>query len=154
MNSVSNRIHATSVAIDGFGVAIIGKSGSGKSDLALRLIDRGAVLVCDDAINLIDQDGGPWIHVSPNIEGKLEVRGLGIVSTPYLEKAPLRLVVNLDLPPERHPISWPFRNIGNFATPELRLNAFEASAPIKVEQALQRLLDQQFIPVRQAGSAS
>jgi hypothetical protein len=154
VNSVSIRIHATGVALDGFGVAIIGKSGSGKSDLALRLIDRGAVLVCDDAIDLIDHDGDPWIHVSPNVEGKLEIRGLGIVSTPYVEKAPLRLIVNLDLLPERHPISWPLRNIGNFATPELCLNGFEASAPIKVELALQRLLDQQIKPVRQAVSAS
>jgi HPr kinase/phosphorylase len=148
---VSNRIHASGVAIDGFGIAIIGNSGSGKSDLALRLIDRGAVLVCDDAIELIDQDGVPWIGVGSNIEGKLEVRGLGIVSTPYVEKAPLRLIVNLDALPERHPISWPLRNIGIFSVPELRINGFEASAPIKVEMALQRLLDQQIKPMRQAG---
>ena len=47
-----NTIHATCVAIEGRGVLIVGPSGSGKSDLALRLIDRGAALVADDYTDL------------------------------------------------------------------------------------------------------
>ena len=150
-NPVPSRVHATGIAIDGFGIALIGKSGTGKSDLALRLIDRGAILICDDAIELIEQNEALWIGTCPHIDGKIEVRGLGIVSKPHVEKAPLRLIVNLDLEPERLPGSWPLAIFGNFAIPELRLNGFEASAPIKVELALQRLLDQQIKPVRQAG---
>ena len=42
------RIHSTSVVIDDNGVLILGDSGSGKSDLALRLIDNGATLISDD----------------------------------------------------------------------------------------------------------
>jgi HPr kinase/phosphorylase len=153
-DSGPRRIHATGIAIEGFGVALVGKSGAGKSDLALRLIDRGAVLVCDDAVELFGQDETLWIGLCPNIDGKIEVRGLGIIATPYVEKVPLRLVVDLDTQPERYPEPWPVHSLGGFSVPALHLDGFEASAPVKVELALQRLLDQQIKPVRQAGSTS
>jgi hypothetical protein len=141
-------LHATAVAIRGLGVAIIGASGSGKSDLALRLIDRGAQLVCDDRIELVEIDGEPWIVPAANIAGKIEVRGIGIVKMPCSARAPLRLVVDLNQPPERYPDPWPVHEIAGFACPKLGLSALEASAPIKLELAVQRLLDNASKPVR------
>lgn len=148
MTSPPVQLHATGIAIDGIGVAIIGTSGSGKSDLALRLIDRGAQLLCDDRIELVIIGGTPWIQAAPNIAGKIEVRGLGIVQMPCLPRAQLRLIVDLDHPPERYPDPWPMHEIMEFTCPKLRLSAFEASAPIKVELALQSLLANSAKPVR------
>jgi HPr kinase/phosphorylase len=151
--NVPIRIHATGIAIDGQGIAILGQSGSGKSDLALRLIDRGAALVCDDQLDIYQREGRPWMGICPNIEGKIEVRGVGIVRMAHIETAPLRLVVDLDGVPERYPDPWPGREIGGFAIPELRLDACEASAAIKVEIALRWLLEQQMMPLRQTDFA-
>jgi serine kinase of HPr protein (carbohydrate metabolism regulator) len=142
------NLYATGLAINGSGVAIIGASGSGKSDLALRLIDRGAELICDDRIEIADIDGRAWICAVPAIAGKIEVRGLGIIDMPHLAKAPLYMLVDLDQLPERHPNPWPMQKIAGFDCPKLRLAASEASAPIKVERALQWLLDKRMKPVR------
>jgi HPr kinase/phosphorylase len=142
------QLHATGIAIKGLGVAIIGASGSGKSDLALRLIDRGAQLVCDDCIELVDIDGEPWVLPTANIAGKIEVRGLGIIEMPHLAGAPLRLIVDPDQPPERYPDPWPTHEIAGFSFPKLCVSAFEASAPIKLELAVQRLLENGCKPVR------
>jgi HPr kinase/phosphorylase len=142
------QLHATAIVSKGMGVAIIGASGSGKSDLALRLIDRGAQLVCDDRIELVEIDGEPWMLPATNIAGKIEVRGLGIIEMPYLAQAPLRLIVDLDQPPERYPDPLPTQEMGGFACPKLCVSAFEASAPIKLELAVQSLLDNGRKPVR------
>lgn len=77
------------------GVLLRGPSGVGKSDLALRLIDHGAVLVADDQV-LLERDGDRLLASPPEIlAGLLEVRGLGILKFPHEAKAPIRLVVNL-----------------------------------------------------------
>ena len=75
----SEMLHATTVAKDGRAVIIAGRSGSGKSDLALRLFDRGFVLVSDDQ-TMVRKDGDRLVaSAPPTIKGKLEVRGIGIV---------------------------------------------------------------------------
>ncbi|MHA1114324.1 MAG: HPr kinase/phosphorylase, partial [Alphaproteobacteria bacterium] len=84
-------VHATCVSLWGAGILLRGPSGSGKSDLALRLIDGGAVLVADDQVSLELRDGGLFASPPAATAGKLEVRGVGIVTVPFDEEAPMRL---------------------------------------------------------------
>ena len=80
-------LHGTAISIGGHGVLIMGESGSGKSDLALRLIDRGAILISDDVVFLETRDNAPILTVAPNIVGKIEVRGVGIFDVSHLGTA-------------------------------------------------------------------
>lgn len=137
---MTRTIHASAVAINGYGVLLTGKSGSGKSDLALRLIDRGATLICDDRVIVEPGQPLPMLHSAPNIAGKLEVRGLGIIDMEHVEAIPLRLVITLDQLPERLPLEGRTQSIAGFDIPSLVLSAFEACAPIKVELALKLAL--------------
>lgn len=148
---MSNRqkfemVHATAVAIDNNGVFLIGASGVGKSDLALRLIDRGAKLVSDDIVLIDVATSPPTLHVAPNICGKIEVRGVGIIAVSYVDGVPLRLVVDLDTKPERLPSRQPHQLFG-VDVPCIDLSAFEASAPIKIEYTLRSLVDGAITPV-------
>lgn len=129
------RIHATTVAIDGVAVLLLGPSGSGKSDLALRLIDRGAVLVADDYTVVTVHDGGLRATAPDTIRGKIEVRGVGIMPIDAIDDVPIRLAVRLDQPVERLPLETQATYHG-VAIPEVAIAPFEASAPIKVEMAL------------------
>ena len=92
---IANKFHSTSVVIEDLGILIRGKSGSGKSDLALRLIDSGATLVSDDVT--ICKKIGDYLYLYPHPEtkGLLEVRELGIMTVPYVENVRLFLVVEL-----------------------------------------------------------
>ncbi len=132
-------IHATSVAIDGQVVLLMGESGSGKSDLALRLIDRGAILVSDDYTELVLRDGRLIAAPPPTIAGQMEVRHLGIIAMPHLHNLPVALAIRLDDKPERMPDRSQHIPVMGVAIPLLRLDAREASAPIKVEWALRTL---------------
>lgn len=89
------QIHASCVSIDHAGVLLLGDSGAGKSDLALRLIDRGAQLVADDRVDLAIETYGVWASSPPKLHGLLEVRGVGILSFPAANQVPLKLVVQL-----------------------------------------------------------
>ncbi len=131
-------IHATAVAINGLGVLLCGRSGAGKSDLALRLIDRGAVLVSDD-YTLVEAAGAA-VRASPpaTIAGKIEIRGIGIVAMPHAPCAPVDLVVMLDEAVDRMPCPDTI-TIAGVAIRLLRLAALEASAPIKVELAIRHV---------------
>lgn len=137
MSAVSpERAHATVIAINGRGVMIEGLPGAGKSDLALRLIDRGATLVTDDQA-LLTRDGDRLIATPPaTIAGKMEVRGLGIVERDHMGSSPVALIVNLDGTVDRMPDAPVSRTIAGIAIPVVALAPFEASAPIKVELAL------------------
>jgi serine kinase of HPr protein (carbohydrate metabolism regulator) len=128
-------IHAGCVAIGGRGVLIAGRSGAGKSDLAMRLIDRGAALVADDYVALRRKGEQLLASPPPNIAGRIELRGVGILALPFLDEAPVALLVDLDLPPERLP-EPPSRELCGVDVPAVGLNALEPSAPIKVEAAL------------------
>lgn len=135
----SERIHASCVAIDGRGVLIGGRSGSGKSDLALRLIDRGALLVSDDYTQL-DRDGDALIaSPPPTIAGKLEIHGVGIVELPFRSSVEVVLMVVVDQPPVRMPEARETRMIAGIAIPIIALSGLEPSSPIKVEWAIRRL---------------
>lgn len=135
----SERLHATCVAIGERGVLLSGRSGTGKSDLALRLIDRGARLVSDDA-TLVTRSGGALSARAPaNGAGRMEVRGLGIVTTEVVEAVTVALLVDLDDAGQRLPPSAERRHVAGVALPVLHLDATTPSAPIKVEWALRQL---------------
>jgi HPr kinase/phosphorylase len=143
---MSALVHGTAVAINGSAVLLTGKSGSGKSDLALRLVDRGAALIGDDYVEVGGDD--PIVAAKTAIAGKIEIRGVGIIGMPYAASAPLRLVVELGEDGERLPASWPLAEVGGWSVPKLKLNAFAASAPLKVEHAVKSLIDGGIFPVR------
>jgi hypothetical protein len=135
----SETIHASCVAIDGRAVLLHGASGSGKSDLAFRLIDRGASLVSDDYTILRNEKGRLIAEPPPTIEGRIEVRGVGIVRFPPVTGAEVCLLLLLDQPVPRLPEDpRPTRRIAGVEVPVLAIAAFEASAPLKVELALRQ----------------
>ena len=131
------QVHASCVAIAGAGVLLRGPSGSGKSDLALRLIDGGARLVADDRVTL-RRAGGRLLAAPPDaLAGRIEVRGLGIVALDHQGEAPLALVVDL-VPPERIerlPEAARCSLLG-VDLPCLALAPFEPSAAAKVRLAV------------------
>jgi serine kinase of HPr protein (carbohydrate metabolism regulator) len=133
---MSILLHATGVAIDGRGVLITGTSGAGKSDLALRLIDRGAVLISDDQVELTARDGRLEAGAAPRIAGVIEVRGVGLVSMRHVHPVPVSLLIELG-EPERMPEARQ-RELCSVTVPVAVVDPREASAPIKVELALRQ----------------
>ncbi|MEL6875274.1 MAG: HPr kinase/phosphatase C-terminal domain-containing protein [Pseudomonadota bacterium] len=136
-------VHATAVAINGHGVLLTGSTGAGKSDLALRLIDRGAVLISDDQTELHGNAETILLHAPPEIAGKLEIRSLGIIATDHVSGVPLRLKVQLVEHPDRYPMDRQAETIKGVRISSVMINAFEHSAPLKVEIALAQLLDRE-----------
>lgn len=132
----SETVHASTVAIGDRAVMIGGRSGQGKSDLALRLIDRGALLVSDD-YTFVRRVEGRLLASSPEtIKGKIEMRGVGVLDMPTAQDIAIALFVDLDRPPERLPVADDRRTFAGVELPVIGLSALEASAPIKVEAAL------------------
>jgi serine kinase of HPr protein (carbohydrate metabolism regulator) len=135
----SETVHATTVALDGRAVLISGQSGSGKSDLALRLIDRGFTLVSDDQ-TIVRRDGERLIGSAPgNIAGKLEVRGLGIVDIDYVDGVPIDLLVELTSDIQRMPDDSRQRVLLGVEVPLIGIDAMTASAAAKVAVALKQV---------------
>ena len=131
-------LHATCVAIKDQGILLTGESGSGKSDVALRLIDEGADLVADDMTKLWIESQ-QLIACAPNtIAGMMEVRHLGLLRMPYRPSAPVALYVELvseKEPLERLPEATPFLLLDH-PVPKLRLPAYASSTPAKIRAAL------------------
>ena len=100
-------LHATCVAIAVQGILLVGPSGSGKSQLAHRLIQRGAWLIADDQTILTVTATQLIASCPPPLNGKLEVRGLGIVAAPHQTLAPARLILDLD--PTNRPAQADYR---------------------------------------------
>ena len=135
----SENLHASTVALNGRAVIISGPSGSGKSDLTLRLIDRGFSLVSDDR-TIVRKAGDQVIASAPDtIRGKLEIRGVGIVDMPCADDVPVALVVDLTSDITRLPDDARERNILGTSIPLISVDAMTASAPSKVAIALDRL---------------
>jgi HPr kinase/phosphorylase len=144
--------HATAVAFGERAVLLRGPSGSGKSDLALRLLalrrealvafgiaDIGAIaLIADDRVELVRRDCALIASVPDALHGLIEVRGLGLHRVTATRGATnVNLVVDLvpTEPIERMPEPMTV-DIEGIALPLIRLAPFEASAPLKVALAL------------------
>lgn len=134
----SETLHASCVVKDGRAVLISGRSGSGKSDLALRLIDRGAILVSDDYTIVRRLKGQLVATAPPNIAGKIEIRGIGLVEVETAKEAPVCLIVDLNREAERMPEDGGAVMIAGVKLPTVGLNGLEASAPLKVEAAMRQ----------------
>ena len=140
-------IHATAVALDGVGALLRGPPGSGKSDLALRLIDQGARLIADDQTTLTRRGDRLFAAPPDAIAGRLEVRGLGIVELDHAGGVPLAAV--FDLVPhqaiERLPEALTVELL-NVALPVIRLDPTTASAAAKVRLAVRQLRGDKMAP--------
>ena len=133
------RIHSTSVVIDDNGVLILGDSGSGKSDLALRLIDNGATLISDDISICRKNSNNIYLYCPPEIRGLLEVREIGIITVPFVERIKLRLVVNLKSNNnERFPKDSSFRILG-IKIPIINIEGKNSSAVAKIKVKLNEI---------------
>lgn len=137
IESPTTLVHATAILVDGVGVLIRGPSGSGKSDLALRMIDAGARLIADDQTEL--SRVGATVEARPpaRLAGLLEVRGIGIVSVPAVPAGRLGLVLDLVSADEveRMPVDNRLELLG-IPLRLLRLAAFEASTTAKLRLAV------------------
>lgn len=130
-------LHASCVEFMGCGLLICGQAGSGKSDLSLRLIDAGAKLIADDQTVVENKDGKLTAQAPDAIKGKIEIRGIGIVETPYIDETEIRLklilrpAAEIDRMPEKRT-----ELIENVALPVFDFDAFSASAVIKIKTLL------------------
>ena len=148
------NVHATCVAIGNKGVLLLGKSGDGKSDLALRLIDGGARLVADDRTELFAERGRLCARAPKAIAGLIEVRGLGIVALPFAKKVTIALAAKLGALPERLPepaVYLPPKPLKLAVPPPfILLDGRLPSAPAKIRLALaafaEALLREDFNP--------
>ena len=130
-------IHGTSVEINGAGILLRGPPGSGKSDLALRLIsEREARLVADDQVEVSLRDGILVAQAPEALAGMIEVRGLGIARLDHHPSWAVHLVIDLCDVVARFPEPR-LTVIAGCPLPVWRLRAGEASAVAKVILAVQ-----------------
>lgn len=136
--SASLVMQAGAVVIAGRAVLIEGPPGSGKSSLALALIDRGAGLIGDDAVTLKAKSGRLIASPPPNIAGLLDVRGVGLARLPVAPPAPVALILTLGGPqPERLPQTpLPTRAIAGVAVPVLAFDPGPIAPAPRAEWAL------------------
>jgi len=136
----STQLHATCVNIDGKGVLLFGASGSGKSDVGLRLIDGGAELVADDRVDIRAQDEILIAAAPEKLRGMLEVRGVGIVRLPYSKEVSLSLAVELVARDkvERLPEPKVWSCLG-VQLPLLSLHAFDSSTCAKIRMYMRNI---------------
>lgn len=134
---VEHIVHASCVDVDGQGVLLLGKSGSGKSDLALRLIDEGAQLVADDQVHLVAKNEELYASAPGRLTGLLEVRGVGILRLPYRREVRLRLAVRnvFETEVERYPHAQ-YYDCEGVRIPLCSLCAFDHSTPAKIRAVL------------------
>jgi len=130
----AETVHATCVSIKGIGVLLRGASGSGKSDLAYRLItEQGALLVADDQTVLTSDQSCLRATCKEGWAGQLELRGLGIVTVAHEQDVPIGLVIDLvdrgEVPRLPEPA---FAALRGSQIPLLKLHAFDLSTPSKI----------------------
>lgn len=129
----------TAVAISGRALLIDGAPGSGKSSLALALIDRGAVLIGDDGVMLEPRDGTLLVSPHPNTHGLLEVRNLGILPFPVCPQAPASLVIRLERDAPRFIEGPESTALLGISLPMIVIEEAGPNPALKAELALDRL---------------
>ena len=112
-----------------------GPPGSGKSSLALALIDRGAALVGDDGVLLEPRGDRLWALPPPTIAGLLEIRNVGLVQL-AAAAAPVALVLRLDPDAPRHVEAAEQVERAGVALPLIRLWPDSPVLPLRAEWAL------------------
>lgn len=133
---MSRVIHqASCVAIDGRALLIEGVPGSGKSSLALALIDRGATLIGDDGVTLELRNGRLWASPPPHIEGLIEIRNVGLATMPTTA-APVSLLLRLVEDAPRHVEVAERAELLGRAVPLIRLWPGSPVLPLRAEWAL------------------
>ncbi|RYY40875.1 MAG: aldolase [Sphingomonadales bacterium] len=129
----SEVVQAACVAVDGRGVLIECREGDARVDLALRMIDRGGVLVADAQTICVRQERRLTASPVAGRAGRIEIGGLGIVEMEFAERVPVELlIVLLDSSP-RFPEDSRTRSIAGVEVPVLALAAEDGAAPIKAE---------------------
>ena len=124
------------IAIEGRALALAGPPGSGKSSLALALIDRGAVLVGDDGVALERVGDTVLASPAPEIAGMIELRGIGIARMETAKAVPLALILDLGSKGERLPGEAATRDILGCAIPALPFESGTLAPAIRAEYAL------------------
>ncbi len=131
------QVHASCCAWSGLAVLLRGIPGSGKSDLALRLVDAGFRLVADDRVDLAVERGGVTASAPAALAGLIEVRGLGILDLGSSGAARVGLLA--DLAPaatiERMPEPATEALLG-IKLPVIRIDPTAPSAVARVRAAL------------------
>ena len=132
---MNKNIHANSICLKNKGILITGPSGSGKSDLTLRLIMKyNAVLIADDRTIVENKNGVLKASCPQNIKGMLEVRGVGICNFATKASSKISLVVELVSSRskiERLPNPQNAEILG-VKIPKIEIYAFDSSAPEKI----------------------
>lgn len=135
---MTHPLQATCVSLDGRGMLVMGPPGSGKSSLALALIDRGAELVGDDSLLVEPRDGRLWARPHPKTRGLLEVRNLGLLPFPVREATRVALVIRLDPGAPRYVERPEIIELHGVSLPQAALSPDGPVLHIKAELAFQR----------------
>lgn len=132
-----SNIHASCVTLQSQGILLLGSSGSGKSDLALRLITSyGCQLVADDRVDITIKENQIIATCPKTLQGLLEIRGIGIVKYPFVSQTPVKIAIQLTSDKIERMPAQDFYEIEGIKIPLFRLNSFESSSPAKVLTAL------------------
>ncbi|MCK0128943.1 HPr kinase/phosphatase C-terminal domain-containing protein [Erythrobacter sp. F6033] len=129
-------MQATAVQIGDRALILEGPPGSGKSSLALALIDRGAMLIGDDGVSIRREQDQIIASPPPNIRGSLEVRGLGLFTMPVVDAAPVGLILTLGEQGERLPGTIPKRDIIGLRIPVLPFLPGAIAPAVRAEYAM------------------
>jgi serine kinase of HPr protein (carbohydrate metabolism regulator) len=129
---------ATCIAIGGRGVLVEGPPGSGKSSIALALIDRGAQFIGDDGVLVKAVRSRLVARPHPRIRGLIEIRNLGLLTFPCIDEAAIALVIRLDEDAPRYIEKAETVEIEGVTLPMLRIWPESGPLAIKVELALDR----------------
>lgn len=148
MTGEAALVYGTCVALGSNAAILVGASGSGKSDLALRFLlstpaDLEPALIADDQVR-VSLSAGRLIASAPEtIAGLIEVRGIGVIPLPAREAAEVKLIVRLvdpDTVPRMPPSPPPTQKVCGIDLPVLMLTPFEISAHFKLRLAIQTLV--------------